>query len=565
MASRSASRREFLRSTFAAAPVLWGVGHVPWHQSYDRTPVEEISADFVIIGGGLGGCSAALAAARRGLRVIMTEETAWIGGQLTAQAVPPDENRWIETIGGTRSYRELRSRIRDYYRTRRPLRAAARANPLLNPGNGWVSRLCCEPRVALAVLEEMLAPEVASGRLAVLTGHVPIDADVDGDRVRAVRVRRVEDGREVVLRAPYFADATELGDLLPLTRTEYVTGTESRRDTEEPHAKETAEPDNVQGFTFCFAMEHLAGEHHVIDRPVLYDEWRQLVLRAADGAPYHLVSFEDVDSRRIGFDPVARKGFWTYRRIVDRDLYEPGRYASDITIVNWAQNDYSFGALIDVDAATAARHRERAKQLSLSLLYWLQAEAPRPDGGVGWPGLRLRPDIVGTRDGMAMAPYIRESRRIRAEFTVREQHVTEEARRNATGASREPPTAMPFADSVGIGHYSMDLHLTTRGDRGQYGATLPFQIPLGALLPVRVENLLPACKNIGVTHLTNGCYRLHPIEWNVGESVGSLVAFAHARRTSPRGVRNTPGLLADFLAALEADGVPLAWPHPLPP
>jgi hypothetical protein len=31
----------------------------------------------------------------------------------------------------------------------------------------------------------------------------------------------------------------------------------------------------------------------------------------------------------------------------------------------------------------------------------------------------------------------------------------------------------------------------------------PFQIPLGALIPRRIENLLPACKNIGTTHVTN--------------------------------------------------------------
>ena len=30
------------------------------------------------------------------------------------------------------------------------------------------------------------------------------------------------------------------------------------------------------------------------------------------------------------------------------------------------------------------------------------------------------------------------------------------------------------------------------------------QIPLGALIPVRVENLIPACKNLGVTHVTLG-------------------------------------------------------------
>ena len=57
-----------------------------------------LDAQIVIIGGGVGGCAAALAAARAGYHVIMTEETDWIGGQLTQQAVPPDEHPWIRAI-----------------------------------------------------------------------------------------------------------------------------------------------------------------------------------------------------------------------------------------------------------------------------------------------------------------------------------------------------------------------------------------------------------------------------------------------------------------------------------
>jgi hypothetical protein len=63
-----------------------------------------------------------------------------------------------------------------------------------------------------------------------------------------------------------------------------------------------------------------------------------------------------------------------------------------------------------------------AKQVSLSFLYWLQNEAPRLDGGTRYRGLRLRPDVVGTKDGWAQHVYVWESRRIRAEFTVLEQH-----------------------------------------------------------------------------------------------------------------------------------------------
>src|SRR5262249_18978511 len=81
--------------------------------------------DVVIAGGGLGGVAAALSALRSGLTVAVTEETDWIGGQLTSQGVPPDEHEWIESFGSTRWYRELRRDIRDYYRKHYPLTEAA--------------------------------------------------------------------------------------------------------------------------------------------------------------------------------------------------------------------------------------------------------------------------------------------------------------------------------------------------------------------------------------------------------------------------------------------------------
>ena len=92
-------------------------------------------------------------------------------------------------------------------------------------------------------------------------------------------------------------------------------------------------------------------------------------------------------------------------------------------------------------------------------------------------------------------------------------------------------------------------------------SSLPFQIPLGSLIPRRVENVLPACKNVGTTHITNGCYRLHPVEWGIGEAAGALAAFCLEQRVTPRAVRNTPKRLAAFQAWLVAQGVEIAWPR----
>jgi FAD dependent oxidoreductase len=532
----------------------------------------EISADVVIVGSGLGGCAAALAALRCGRTVVLTEPTDWIGGQLTSQAVPPDEHPWIEQFGSSASYRSLRQGIRDYYRHHYPVTAESLASRHFNPGNGNVSRLCHEPRAALAVLTGLLAPYCSGNRLRVLLDHEPVRAEVQGDRVRAVTVRDRTTGRERALVAPYFLDASELGDLLPLAGAEFVTGAEGHDQTGEPHAPARPDPDNQQGLTCCFAVDYLEGQDHTIDRPAEYDFWKNFVPAVKPAWPGRLLDLTYADPITLkpvsrGFDPRGQGvGLWLYRRILDPRNFVPGSYpgSSGTTLVNWPQNDYWLGPLIGSHAtpADADRHVARAKQLSLSLLYWLQTECPRPDGKTGWKGLRLRPDLVGTEDGLAKAPYIRESRRIRAEFTVVEQHVGTDARRKVMKS--QDAQAEAFTDSVGVGSYRIDLHPSTGGDNYIDISSLPFQVPLGALIPRRIENFLPACKNLGTTHITNGCFRLHPVEWAIGEAAGALAAFCLEHKESPRAIRNTPARLSAFQARLIAHGVEIAWPRVTP-
>jgi hypothetical protein len=570
-------RRQFLEGCGAGlAGLMAGVGSTGISASIARasrvTTPREIRADVAILGGGTGGVAAALAALRAGKTVVLTEPTDWVGGQLTQQAVPPDEHPWIEQFGCNASYRQFRDGVRAYYRAHYPLTAEAAADPRLDPGNGSVSPLCHEPRAALAVLTALLAPHASSGRLLVLHHHEPTAAEVQGDRVRAVTVTDLRDGTTRSILAPFYLDATELGDLLPLAGVEHVTGFESRNDTGELHAPEVAQPDNQQAFTCCFAAEYRPDEDHTITKPDEWAFWSAYVPKMTPPWPGKMFGPATMHNdtskvRPLDFNPTPPGvGFWVYRRILDPANFTPGAFpgSAGVTLVNWPQNDYWLGNLVGVSKEEAAAHVARARQLSLCLLYWLQTEAPRPDGGTGWKGLKLRPDIVGTDDGLAKHPYVRESRRIRAEFTVVEQHVGTEARRKATG--RDDVTAEPFADSVGVGSYRIDLHPSSGGDNYIDVSSLPFQVPLGALLPVRVENLLPASKNLGVTHITNGCYRLHPVEWGIGEAAGALAAHCLdlGPNVAPRSVRNTPKRLQAFQARLKASGVEIAWPRLAP-
>src|SRR5690554_5526371 len=155
----------------------------------------EMVADVIVAGGGMGGCATAIAACRNGLKVIMTEETDWIGGQVSQQGVPPDEHAWIETHGAPSSYRDFRNRVREYYKRNYPLTTEARNRENLNPGDGAVSRLCHEPKVAVAVLLEMLHPYMSAGKLIVLTEHKVKKAEVVGDQVKAIEAVNLKNGR----------------------------------------------------------------------------------------------------------------------------------------------------------------------------------------------------------------------------------------------------------------------------------------------------------------------------------------------------------------------------------
>jgi hypothetical protein len=529
----------------------------------------EHGTEILIVGGGVGGVSAALAALERGRRVILTEETDWLGGQLTTQLVPSDEHIRVETTGRNESYARFRELLRDHYRSFTPLTAEAAADPHLNPGAGWVSPVCVEPRVILSVINSLLRPFISAGQLTVLLETRPVSVATTGDRIDAVTFQTA-DGSDLVVSAQFILDATELGDLLELGGVEHVSGRESREQTGEPSAADTADPLDMQGVTWCFAMDHREGEDHTIERPARYEhfrDWRPSQLhgerilgfeRAPEhpGDPARRYALTpnpgddpfaiDVDHRNMGGAPEL----WTYRRILARRQFEPGFLASDVTIVNWPMNDYIGGPVFGV--ADAAQHREAAKELSASLLYWLQTEAPRPDGGTGWPGLRLRPDIAGTDDGFAKVPYYRESRRLLAEHTIVEQEISVDVLGDRPAVSH--------ADSIGVGHYFwIDRHPSTGGHPGGGGRPQPFEIPLGALIPRRVENLLAAAKNIGTTQITNGSYRLQPVEWSIGEAAGALAAYAVTGATTPREVRNDAQQLADFQADLVAHGAQLRW------
>jgi hypothetical protein len=513
----------------------------------------DIACDVLIVGGGTGGVAAALAAARRGRRVHLLEETDWLGGQLTAQGISAlDEHEHIETCGGTASYYRLRNALRDHYR---PFAGEAGRPPHFNPGNCWVTRVAFEPKVAVAAMAAMLEPYVRAGLLTIHLRTKVAEVETKDDVIVSATAISLGDGEMLRFRPATVIDATELGDVLPLAGAEYVVGAETVADTGEAHAQPTEpKPRCVQSFTYVFGLEgRPAGERHVIERPARYDFFRasqpySLRIEVHGGEIY------GEESGWLAYDlydtmPGTKGGLWTYRRLVD-SARMGSAFPHDLCMINWPGNDYREESIIDRPAGDVAAALQDAKRVSLGFLYWVQTEAPA-SGRTGAPEIKLRHDIMDTRDGLAKFPYIRESRRIKALRTVVEQDVSAEFQKGMVAA--------PFADSIGIGWYPIDIHRAGPEDVGVSCRTRPFQIPLGALIPARVRNLLAAAKNIGTTHITNGCFRLHPVEWNIGEAAGALASFSLERRRWAVDVCGDAALRGEFQATLRDEGVPLEW------
>ena len=393
----------------------------------------------------------------------------------------------------------------------------------------------------------MLAPHASGGRLLVLLEHEPIAAEVEADRVRAVVVRDRKTRRERDPDCPLLPRRDRARRSAAACRGRACDRAEGQDQTGEPHAPATARPDVQQAITCCFAMDYLDGQDHTIERPAEYDFWRDYVPQLDHPWPGKLLDLTDCDPITLkpasrGFDPRGEgAGLWVYRRIVDPRNFRPGILSR--------QHRHHPGELAPErllarpagrDGMTATRLRGTSPGPSSSACRCFtgcRPNAPGPTARPAGKGCGFVPTWSAPRMGWPrrLTSASRGGSRPSSPWSSSMSAPTP----GGGKCKQEVVAAEPFADSVGVGSYRIDLHPSTGGINYIDISSLPFQIPLGALIPRRIENLLPACKNLGTTHITNGCYRLHPVEWAIGEAAGALVAFCLESR-EPSAVRNTP-------------------------
>ena len=210
--------------------------------------MKKMKSQVIICGASLGGTLAAYSAAREGKNVVLLESTKWIGGQLTSQAVPPDEHPWIEDQGATQSYREYREKVRAYFCNLEGFSQQVKDSKRFCPGNSEVSWLAHPPRLALSILEDMLAPYVAAGNLQVFTEAKLLDCITQGDDI--VGVTYEIGGEEVLFEGEYYLDGTDIGDLIKKSGAEYRVGAESREETGEVDAPLVGDPEDMQSYIY---------------------------------------------------------------------------------------------------------------------------------------------------------------------------------------------------------------------------------------------------------------------------------------------------------------------------
>ena len=519
-----------------------------------RFPTDVPTCQALVVGGGIGGVAAAEDLARRGVSVILVEQTSHLGGQLTSEGVStPDENRFIDQIPGpgTPHYRALRREVWDYYAGTPGIQAPHQKNV----GQCWVGMTSAEPRVWENAIWDRLTPWMGpSGIRRVLLRHqlVAVQRYPGNGKISYLDFVNLDTGKIIRIGAQYVLDASEMGDALSLAGSPCVAGQEGQDSYHEPDAPPEAHPDWIQSFTYSFDVRWNPDQFlPTVAKPAQYDEFKalgeySLVYKYPEprgAVPYKI--FEKA--------PGAAGPFWTYRRLIAASSFQGNSlYAQDVALINWSGNDYHVENPLGRSPEEQLRILTQAKAYAQGFLYWLQTECPRDDGGVGYPEMQAAEDELG-QDGFAVYPYIRESRRLLSEYILNENDMLPGADNPDARAGTD------FPDSVGICLYPIDIH-PTQGEPPLLKSVLPCSLPLGAFIARSgPTNILPATKNIGASRLAASSIRVHPTVWLIGEIAGHLAAFCLQHNVEPSQVRADPALLATFQGELEADGIPRRW------
>ena len=199
--------------------------------SFNITFAQE-KVDVLIIGGGAGGTSAAIQAARMGIKVQIIESTPWLGGMLTSAGVSAIDGNHNMPSG---IWGEFRQKLYNYY---------GGADKV---ATGWVSHTLFEPSIGNKILKEMA--QIENLNVIYNAEYKTITKEKDLWKVTYKQKRKLK-----TIKAKILIDATEIGELLPIVGADFRLGMDAKSDTNEKYAPEKANT-IVQDLTYVAILE----------------------------------------------------------------------------------------------------------------------------------------------------------------------------------------------------------------------------------------------------------------------------------------------------------------------
>ncbi|WP_395743880.1 FAD-dependent oxidoreductase [Prosthecobacter sp.] len=505
------------------------------------------SYDVVIAGAGTGGCGAAMQAARMGCTVLLLEETDWIGGQMNAAAVTSmDEGGTLVRKRGL--YREWCGLVASHYQ------------PLgINFMTAyWNSHTCLEPRVGRHLLHVLLGDARGKGVLDLVERARVSKVIKMGDTVTGVEVVDLteKDGKTRAIQCRVLIDATEWGDVIPLTGARYRVG----NCTSDAIDVKRRVQDNTWTAVVKQYSKGVPEELRIAEAPPGYTE------------KVHAAFVKTlVDGEKVGSQdkPWTWATFIGYRGMPDSS--RPGD-SPPITRTHLNYNNDYVASVAEIEDPVQRKATDRAMRLkTLHLIYFMQHTLGKTDWAVAndegydtpcnreaideW--LQERPELGPYRAifyQFSIIPYVRESRRIIGLHTMTAREI-----------ERKNGKPVQFPHTVALGDYPVDMHgsmqkqwLELDLDReadipDKFGGkgSGPFAIPFESFIPEKVDGFLPAEKNISQSRMVNGATRLQPHTMMMGQAVGAIAALSIQNNVQPRAL--DPGLVQRVL--LEAGSV----------
>lgn len=454
-------------------------------EKYRVITAREQSTDVLVVGGGTSGVAAGIQAARSGVNAMIVEEGPWLGGMLTSAGVSAVDGNYNLRSG---IFGEFCDSLAVHYGGWDRLKT------------GWVSNIMFEPSVGNRIFNSMTSAE---NRLDVRYG-LGFEKAEKLPRGWKVYFRNPSDGKCMIVKTKILIDATELGDVAAACGAGYRVGMDSRYDTGEEIAPEKAN-DIVQDMTYVAILKDFGPDADMtIDCPEGYD------------ADDFINSCKGPRSTGATYGRVL----WTPQEMIDYGRLPGGKY-----MINWPidGNDY-YANVIEMSPQERQAVFEKAKNYTKCFIYYIQSE-------LGYKNLGIADDEFPTSDGFPLIPYHREARRIDGEVLFTMNHA----------AKPFEQTQPLYRTGIAVGDYSIDHHHFAHPDydnipKLNFGPIASFNVPLGALVPKGVDDLIVAEKSISVTNIMNGATRLQPVVMQIGQAAGVLAALAVSRGTKVRDV-----------------------------